>query len=596
MKGISSRYRPVFAGLAGLLLGWGGREWMRHEPGDSAGSEWGNFAGSARRGPPEKRSAPLPTGPMTQLLKDLSTATAAECEERVRALKAGNASHPEMELEAILRRWMEFEAPEAIYRKMVAMEGRWLMEGRGAFFAAWFAHDEAEAMNREILPIFDGVRALFAMDHGDPHFIDYLTEGRQGFLRFEEDFEKSLVALASSHPDVAQLITAKKVRVTEALRKKAVSAVARGWAMRDPGAALAWVRSLGLSREDFLASCGAVLSEWVKTDPTSAAVALKEAGLEGKTGFRLGDNGIGNQAIMLLDKPRDGSARMMLALHRDPFLTVEGLFQQLSEADIDWEKSRPMQPAIDHDGWYLADSRAAALDAEELPPGKARDYILENLCRNLAAEDLDAAVEIAARNGITSSYLESLQSEPGEDEIRAAFAAPEESFASLFEPGEGTDPDRTYKLAMKWAEVQPEAAAGWLILQPLPEGDGPGRDQLLFSNTLGYHWARNDALGAVGWMESLPDGPTRARAWRAMQDRVSEYSPDLAFELSVAQLEGESRLPLMKSQLQEVAKSIGYPAAFELLNSPDVSARNAPNDLTISRREMVNLRDRAAGL
>lgn len=73
-------------------------------------------------------------------------------------------------------------------------------------------------------------------------------------------------------------------------------------------------------------------------------------------------------------------------------------------------------------------------------------------------------------------------------------------------------------------------------------------------------------------MEALPDGPRKSSAWAAMAHYVSQYSPDMAFSLSAAYLDGDSRGNDLAEKLKTVSENIGLPAALELLKSPDLSA------------------------
>ena len=385
-----------------------------------------------------------------------------------------------------------------------------------------------------------------------------------------EPVRKALALLGSEYPDLAKSIADSKLR--EDLKSKYIQEVARGWATRDPRAALAWLQSLGLTGEPL----AAVISEWMKKDPDAARQAWETAG---KPGAEPGAD-VPTAALADSHSPRN---QLSLALHRDPFLDVAALHRALSEADIDWSKPDFFSPAINQDGWYAADPAAAARQAEQLPPGKARDYIMNVICSNWAAEDLEAASSFADRNGIKSRYLDVLQEAPGEEMRQAALAAPEQTFSALFDPetfsGAGKKSGQLYQLAKEWSERDPEAVANWLIGHELPtDNSSPGWSEigLLFSNTLGYTWARVDPVGASQWVDSLPDGPLRAKAWSAMNERVAKYSPDYAFSLTSAWIEDPARrMSALTSDLKAVAKEIGQPAALELLKSPHLSAEES---------------------
>lgn len=560
---------PWLAGGIGLLAGFLCQPMIRGEPSSSgaATSESGDLDHRGRSAKPAATT--LPVGPATRLLREISNATAAECEQRVKNLYEAREAGREIELEVIFQRWLKLESADAILAKLDGFGGMWPTSWNTAFFLAWVAEDESAAMDRAKYPRLAAARALFAIQSGNPSFADYFA-GTESFFTFEEQVAEALTQLARDRPDVAMLVATAKI--PPGLKANAITAVARGWASRDPAAALAWVRSLG----PVDGALGAVFSEWAKTDPAAAVEAKTAAGLVDVT---MGHEIVPNQALRSLNEPRNALNQLSLALLRDPFLDVGALHQHLLDSGIDWERKYFGMPAINHDGWYPADPEAAAREAGALPPGKERDFILTAICHNWAAHDLDAAAAFAKDHGLDSSYLAALQSEPTEAMREAARTAPDETFAALFDPeSDGSGRQALYTLATEWAAADPETVADWLIGRMPAEvgqvGDNPHAD-MLFSNTFGYHWARQDPIAASQWVGSLPDGPLKSRAWGAMSERVADYSPDLAFDLSTAWLDGGSRMPLLESQLKAVGQKIGYPAAFELLKSPDLSEQES---------------------
>ena len=534
-----------------------------------SGAKAGRSNPPAGADPSAELSHAKTTGPTTVLLREVSTFSAEKCEELIRGyFESGERGH-EIEMEAIFRRWMTLESPDKVLERLSDLEVNWRRDFAAACFRAWVAVDEKSAMADKKQTQFSLARLLHVMDLGDPSFIDRLSIAESGLLD-DEPVRKALALLGSEYPDLAKSIADSKLR--EDLKSKYIQEVARGWATRDPRAALAWLQSLGLTGEPL----AAVISEWMKKDPDAARQAWETAG---KPGAEPGAD-VPTAALADSHSPRN---QLSLALHRDPFLDVAALHRALSEADIDWSKPDFFSPAINQDGWYAADPAAAARQAEQLPPGKARDYIMNVICSNWAAEDLEAASSFADRNGIKSRYLDVLQEAPGEEMRQAALAAPEQTFSALFDPetfsGAGNKSGQLYQLAKEWSERDPEAVANWLIGHELPtDNSSPGWSEigLLFSNTLGYTWARVDPVGASQWVDSLPDGPLRAKAWSAMNERVAKYSPDYAFSLTSAWIEDPARrMSALTSDLKAVAKEIGQPAALELLKSPHLSAEES---------------------
>ena len=564
--------RPLLAGMLGLGLGLAGQAVFRHSGGAAETSPAGQAAAgsvdSVRLVP--QRAVPSATA---TLLGQLANATAADCEDRVRALCAALPNSTGLELELVFRRWLELEQAEVLLKRIPELLGlASSADWHGPFFKAWAAQDYSGAMARsKDLPEFHGARALAAITARDPDFQACLTLG-PGVLQ-------ALRTLGREDPELARSVTA--WNSADPGKTAAIQSVAAGMASRNPQAAWEWVRSLGLAGQPNERACSLVLAEWLKTDATAAMAACQASGIDAAK-LSVGDSGSsGNNALRVLKAPGTASGQLYLAIHRDPFLDVAGLHAALTAAKMAWDKPDFPVPAINHDGWYCPDPAAAAKQAEQLPPGKAQDCILENINRQWFIHDPEAATAFAETHGLSKLPDRfTTDSRPIDPQtVREAAAAPQETFAELLKPAAevtpGTDPEKLYNLAMAWSASDPPAVAEWLIEQAAVvdfSNTATSQLALLFSNTLGYHWAQQDAVGATAWVDSLPDGPLKARAWGAMYDRVESYSPDLAFEHSAALLQGGSRLPLLTSNLLAASKKIGEGAAAELLQSPNLTA------------------------
>lgn len=565
------RLAPWLAGIAGLLLGVAARGIFREPaPETSSGARRPDVAPSAQNRPPAT-SAAMRNGPVTRLLRELSGASAEQCEELVRAHLESPESGRGIELEAIFRRWMTLEAPERILERFPdENSSAWRAEFSAAFFRAWAAFDEAVAMDASRhRGRFAAAQALFAIENGYPGFTDYLSRGMLS-LSSESKARLALTALGRDRPEIACGIAAANLAAGE--KASGIEAVARGWAGDDPQAAFDWLRSLQLDGVNLTKAFDAVFGEWMKRDLPAAQAAFELSGLKSLPGRSTG----------IFGRPRDAGSQLRLALESTPFMNAAALYHHLSESDIDWEKANFILPSVEHDGWRPVDPASAAEEIAKLPPGEPRDYLMGCISHLWLTYDRDAALDFAERHGIRSQHLDRVRGEPDEEMRRTAREAPEETFAALFDTSENAPDDlvrdHLYDLALEWSARDPEASAEWLLTQPVPEGWGAGgadaQRTMLFQNALGFHWARQDAASALLWLESLPgeDPALRAKAWRAMEHYVTVYSPDLSFAMSAALLEEESRSAFLEKQLNEVRNRIGHGAALELLKNPDLSA------------------------
>lgn len=564
----SAPWVPLLAGVSGLLLGILSQRVI--------GTSQGPTPRQASTARGHQATTPAPAaepGATTRFLRDIGTISAEECESRIIAYLESGKPGFDLEMEAIFRRWLSLEAADKIIDSLSepgrGISSRWLT----AFFRAWVAVDEKSAMDATRHSQFRSERALHAIAIHDPSFISHL-KGEFELLERESRLRVALFSLGRDAPEIARWIT--NADLSSDFKKRVLVCIAQGWASRDPASALEWTRTLNPVEEPGRSVLDAVMAEWCERDLEAARKAWENLDLPDTA---LGPSRSLPGAPLLLTQSHFAQGHITTALARDPFLDVAGLHRVLSEADIDWSKPGYLSPAIDHDGWYPADPGAAAKEAEKLPAGRARDRLLQLICDTWARHDLNAAADYAQAHGVESSYIASLKNKPTDEMRREAFSKPEETFASLFSADafgpEDKDSPRLYELAQEWAGRDPESVAKWLSEQDVP-ADGKGvRDSnlsLLFSNTVGYYWARTDPVGVTQWVDSLPDGPLKSRAWSAAHERVAEYSPDYAFTLGITWSAGESRMRNLEADLKAVSKTIGAPLAIELLDSPGLSA------------------------
>ena len=509
-------------------------------------------------------SSPSPTG---IFLKDSLTLTALECQEQLRVLITENKPGHDIEREALYRRWLTLTPASEI---LAISDSPFQNITRDkAFFHAWVALDETAAMEIEGPGAFRKYQATFAIENEYPNFIDYLQQGHNPAIF------SALTTLAIRNPDLAKSI-ANIPSSGGSHPPPFIQAVAKGLATRDPESALTWVTSLPTPSAPAIF---AILSEWAKTDP-AAALSAKSAFPDLDEIIRQ-DQSFGNLPDFI-KFPNSAPAHLKLALSKDPFLNVVSLHQHLQQADIDWTKRQSINPSINSSGWYSPTLESDARDAEKLPPGKARDLIIEAIANQWAETDLKAASQFAEKNGVQSIYLKMRHDEPTEEDRKIIHAAPEKALATLVDGDPGNDSRYLLQLTTEWSLANPEVASDLLIQQDLPNETSDMGNKQIFSNTLGYGWARQDSIGAVQWVDSLADPADQSLAWSSMQDRVSEYAPDLAFNLSAAWLDSSERLATLEKNLQNIAKSISYPTAFHVLENahlPPAEATALSNSL-----------------
>lgn len=557
------KHRWWLQGFGGLMLGALCQHWVsRNPPPPVDPAAITSPARAARVGRENATSAGQ--GRNATLLRDAASADAGKCAALAREIIESGDPTRAVELEVVFRRWMSLEKPLDVLAALEAStETTTPQRWSEAFFNAWAATDYREAMKSPTYDRFARERAVAAVENIDADFPKYLKvasfpDSEAGRLNF------ALRALGRDHPELARTLAT--ADLPQRLKSIALVEIAGGWASLDPASALAWVQEMKMAPADANPLLDAVFGEWSKTDLVAARKALEATGLDlANVGRNDGPN------LAILAAPTTSLTVTNPALARNPFLDVAGLYQSLEAAGIDWATYPQLPSAIDHDGWYTTDPAAAAKDAEKLPPGKIRDAIFQAVAENWAEHDLEKAREFAELHGIQ------IYTNPDASMRNAALADPQGTFAELLKPLDGDDKGRSSQLntlALEWAGSDPKAASEWLVssMEAREDPSAPFDPHLLFSNTLGYSWAKNDANEAIAWMDALPAGPAKSAAWKAMSFYVGEsYSPDLAFGISAEVSEGETRMALLKQSLLRINQTVGGPAALAQLDSPDLT-------------------------
>jgi hypothetical protein len=282
--------------------------------------------------------------------------------------------------------------------------------------------------------------------------------------------------------------------------------------------------------------------------------------------------GLTLEALKKQDNP---SSLLQVALQQDPFLDAAELHRQLSGHEFDWNPKDSAALPVNLYGWFPPDPAQAAADAGNLPPGPARDAIMDYLCGLWAEHDPDAALDFGNLHGLETPAVATLRAKPTKAMRETAFADPEETFAALFDPDRelpaGMTRRQAFALVEEWGTIDPVAAAEWLATTPTSLDIMTPRPPNLLNNILGTGWAQRDPVAAADWVLSLPEGPGRQIAWEAMKEQVSRYSPELAFSITASSVEDEyQRVYLLQTDLAQVLQKIGREAALQLVESADL--------------------------
>lgn len=550
---------PLLAAAAGLVVGLGAKWISHHEPVAEAGkTEIATRKSPAR---PARGGPRMAVPPAARFIEGLAKADAVRCEELFREMTADGAAANPLELEAVFARWMELAGPQEILATVKASgiaERRWT----APFFEAWAAENYAAAMaGTAKTGDFSEIRALVAIRRGDPAF---LAENFDIWDADKSPVADALAALGRNDPELAKGV-ATRHESTPDQNAEAIAAVARGWADRDPAAALEWVKSLALNNSNRAGAVNAVLASWLKTDPAAAAKAAESLEVFSR------DRVLPRGPLADLHSPESTLSQISLLNQTEPFASVSDLYRRLSESPVDWETHPYPIRAINTDGWFVTDPAKAAAEAAGLPPGGARDFILSTICAQWADRSPAEATAFAEAHGLKPPFV---TIDPPASELGADPAA---TLAPLFAGDnlDDTSSKRLRALEAKWSQIEPRAAAEWLIKQPESVSFDHAADpesSTLLNNALGYYWARIDAKGAARWAENLPDGPRRDNAWNAMKFYVANYSPDLVFTTSAKILADDRRMETLAADLRKVADKLGPPAAREALQTVYLSA------------------------
>ena len=558
------RLVPWIAVVGGLALGLATRDGLSR-----TASRSDPTAGSLQD-KPLSETKPLPPGPTSRAVRDVSSLDAAGCEQRIKELAADSMNKHGVTAEAIYLRWISLTSADEVVAAFVASDLRWRSELRDALFNAWVIVDPKAAMDLAARPEFDVPRAVHAIESGREDFAGFLSAAWKPNTTSNLNLERALVRLAREQPEIARQLPDSPAD----LQKMAICAVARGWARNDPQAALRWIQSMAPGSDSARSGMQALLVTWAEFDAEAAGKAMNSEAMTSWLGEQSAGMGLTVEALKTPDTP---TSACVLALQRDPFVDAADLHRLLTEQEFDWDSRDPMrQSRSSLMAWVPPDPAKSAQEAADLPAGPARDLLLDHLCGLWAEHDPDGALDFANARGLESPAVTALREKPTKAMRDAAFADPESAFAALFDEDRelpaGVTREQAFAMAEEWGAKDPVAAAEWLAMTPGALDVMTPRPPYMLNNILGNAWTQRDPVGATDWVLSLPEGPGRQIAWNAMEEQVTSYSPDLAFAVTATLIDDESRRgSLLRSELQQVRQSIGREAALQLLESSNLS-------------------------
>ena len=556
---MARRLMPIFAAAGGAVLGFAIRGGLSGA-GDASGPEAGKV-----RDAPVAESKPVAPGPTSRSIRDVSSLDAAGCEQRIKELAADHRNKNGITAEAIFLRWISLTSADEVLASPAVTDLRWRPELRDALFNAWVTLDPKAAMDPAARPEFVLPRAVHAIESGREDFATFLTAAWRPNSTSNLDLERALIRLAREQPEIARNLPDSP----SDLQQRAIAAVARGWARKDPEAALAWLRTLDPAEDPGRTGVQSLFAAWAEVDPAAAGKALNSETVASWLGIH--PTGLTLEALKKQDSP---GSLLQVALRQDLFLDAAELHRRLSGHEFDRDLKNFALPVHLH-GWFPPDPAQAAADAGNLPPGPARDAIMDYLCGLWAEHDPDAALAFGNRHGLETPAVSSLRAKPTKAMRDNAFADPEATFAALFDPDRelpsGMTRGQAFALVEEWGTIDPVAAAEWLATTPASLDIMTPRPPNLLNSILGNGWAQRDPLAAAHWVLSLPEGPERQNAWQAMQEQVTNYSPELAFSVAASSVEEEyHRGGSLQTNLAQVRDRVGREAALHLLESTDL--------------------------
>ena len=353
-------------------------------------------------------------------------------------------------------------------------------------------------------------------------------------------------------------------------RREWTRRIARGWARNsdpsNPGAALAWAKSLKSSRERAEA-VRSIAQTMADSDPSNAALLLSELptdhsrrhfvehlartwaeqDLDGALGWAESLGGtLRSEAIEALlphwvRTDAASAAAYVDALpaserHLHSMMRVAETWSRMDkDAALEWAASQPNPAAkgralsgIAH-AWAREDPQAASEMVALLDQSEERLQVLDEVARSWSGENLDVALEwIGELPALDQNraYRGLLDNVAEFDPAKAAAIYSEltSSRARTGSGGSGGYSGMAGHIAERWSQYDPASAANWAL--GLPEGD----TQHHAVERVAERWLRADPLEASEWIGQLEESRARDAATERLVDQIAESDPDAALQ------------------------------------------------------------------
>lgn len=381
-------------------------------------------------------------------------------------------------------------------------------------------------------------------------------------------------------------------------RRDGLIAIARGWGRADARAALDWAARLPPSEYN-RALTGMILEEWSREDPGAVVEHISKLPVTPESRERFVDL-IGN---WLRQDPDESAKWIQARTDLDPLVaqaaietltsTHPALVARLLADSSDETLLRRHGSRLAAD-WARVDPAAARAWIEQLPPSNASYGIMQAFARNLAHQDLPAALaffdslpghldtgsiaaDIANAFPTGQEALRWLLARPDSDSNRRAvtaaigrmeFARPADMLTLLGQLPPGPRQLPVYQAtAIAWLREDPAAAAKWIGGLQDPEAldavlkvtrsswadrDPASLGALLASvakderfrehaGRFVSDWSQDDPVAASDWVGQNPTLPLREDEIRRLFENVARHAPD-SVERQISALPADSLL------------------------------------------------------
>jgi hypothetical protein len=429
----------------------------------------------------------------------------------------------------------ETAPPPSIEENTVTFAGATGTEGRRTDALALLLDAEGDAgrglhRTREILALVDGLKPgefaarldeVFARRRGSEGY-DVITNLYQKWVEIDPE-------AALQH---AESLAGKD-------RKTALNAVLSAWAVKKPHEVIAWIEENGAG-ESFQSPVYAALRAIAREDPEEAINLISANKALRGGGRALGSDGrVVSMAqvdpgflygIWAEKDPRAAAAKALsIPNAQERGNAIRSLAREWSGQDplAAWEWAEAIEsPRMREDllemiiGSVMAegDTRQAIALLGGMPTGKGRSGALDKIATHLAVSDPRSAFDFVKSQIQTSGD--------------------EEAYSSVLSQWARTDPTRAIQFALELESGKARSSAIQAIFNDTASRDPALAIELLAQvdeetlrgsvYSLAYNLARHDVNGALGWVESLPEGEVRDNAFSNVISEWANQDPKAA--------------------------------------------------------------------